>query len=100
MGNDYHFLYCFVKKNPEEHHKNKFKLFGGLKTAYVVPRIFRVCVCTTILSEDTRAAIFISPIWFIFLFIFYRKYKSNAEDLAERTRSQDVIQLIINHQIN
>lgn len=78
----------FVKKNPEEHHKNKFKLFGGLKTAYVVLAFFAFVFVLLFFSEDTRAAIFISPIWFIFLFIFYRKYKSNAEDLAERTRSQ------------
>ncbi|MBD1792971.1 gamma-aminobutyrate permease, partial [Staphylococcus aureus] len=37
-------------------------------------------------SADTRAAIFISPIWFIFLFLFfyYKKYKSNAKALAEK----------------
>ncbi|WP_180547010.1 amino acid permease, partial [Staphylococcus haemolyticus] len=78
----------FVKKNPEEHHKNKFKLFGGLKSAYVVLAFFAFVFVLLFFSEDTRAAIFISPIWFIFLFIFYKKYKSNAEDLAERTRSQ------------
>ena len=68
----------FVKKNPEEHHKNKFKLFGGLKTAYVVLAFFAFVFVLLFFSEDTRA-IFISPIWFIFLFIFYRKYKSNAK---------------------
>ena len=34
----------FVKKNPEEHHKNKFKLFGGLKTNMSYSHFSRLCL--------------------------------------------------------
>lgn len=78
----------YVRNNPEEHKNNKFKLFGGKAMAYVVLAFFLFVFVLLFFSSDTRVAIFISSIWFIFLFLFYKKYKKNAEDLAEKTRQQ------------
>ena len=78
----------YVRKNPEEHKHNKFKLLGGKALAYVILAFFLFVFVLLFFSADTRVAIFISPVWFIFLFLFYKKYKKNAEYLAEKTRQQ------------
>ncbi|MGE8123890.1 amino acid permease, partial [Staphylococcus capitis] len=74
----------YVRKNPEAHRNSKFKLFGGQGVAFVVLAFFFFVFILLFFSADTRAAIFISPIWFIFLFFYYKKYKSNAKALAEK----------------
>lgn len=79
----------YVKKNPQEHKDNKFKLIGGQATAYVVLAFFAFVFILLFFSDDTRAAIFISPFWFIFLYFYYKKYKNNAKDLAEKQRLSD-----------
>ena len=78
----------FVKRIQKNTIRINLNSLVDLRQRYVVLAFFAFVFVLLFFSEDTRAAIFISPIWFIFLFIFYRKYKSNAEDLAERTRSQ------------
>ena len=78
----------YVRKNPEEHKHNKFKLLGGKAIAYVILAFFLFVFVLLFFSADTRVAICISPVWFIFLFLFYKKYKKNAEYLAEKTRQQ------------
>lgn len=79
----------YVKKNPQEHKDNKFKLIGGQATAYVVLAFFAFVFILLFFSDDTRAAIFISPFWFIFLYFYYKKYKNNAKDLADKQRLSD-----------
>ncbi|MEK4070444.1 amino acid permease [Staphylococcus sp. FSL C8-0035] len=74
----------YVRKNSEAHRNSKFKLFGGQGVAFVVLAFFFFVFILLFFSADTRAAIFISPIWFIFLFFYYKKYKSNAKALAEK----------------
>ena len=75
---------AYVKKNPEQHQSSAFKLWGGKIIAYIVLSFFLFIFILLFFSKDTRVAIFISPLWFIFLFFYYKKYKSNAESLAER----------------
>ncbi|MBF2284693.1 amino acid permease [Staphylococcus epidermidis] len=75
---------AYVKKNPERHRSSAFKLWGGKIIAYIVLSFFLFIFILLFFSKDTRVAIFISPLWFIFLFFYYKKYKSNAESLAER----------------
>lgn len=79
----------YVKKNPQEHKDNKFKLIGGQATAYVVLAFFAFVFILLFFSDDTRAAIFISSFWFIFLYFYYKKYKNNAKDLADKQRLSD-----------
>lgn len=79
----------YVKKNPQEHKENKFKLRGGRIMGYIVLAFFFFVFILLFFSNDTRAAIFISPLWFIFLFFYYKKYKKNAEALARRQSTSD-----------
>ena len=62
----------YVRKDPEAHRNSKFKLFGGQGVAFVVLAFFFFVFILLFFSADTRAAIFISPIWFIFLFFYYK----------------------------
>ena len=75
---------AYVKKNPEQHQSSAFKLWGGKIIAYIVLSFFIFIFILLFFSKDTRVAIFISPLWFIFLFFYYKKYKNNAESLAKR----------------
>ena len=77
---------AYVKKNPERHRSSAFKLWGGKIIAYIVLSFFLFIFILLFFSKDTRVAIFISPLWFIFLFFYYKKYKNNAESLADRQR--------------
>ena len=77
---------AYVKKNPERHRSSAFKLWGGKIIAYIVLSFFIFIFILLFFSKDTRVAIFISPLWFIFLFFYYKKYKNNAESLADRQR--------------
>ena len=74
---------AYVKKNPEQHQSSAFKLWGGKIIAYIVLSFFIFIFILLFFSKDTRVAIFISPLWFIFLFFYYKKYKNNAESLAD-----------------
>lgn len=77
---------AYVKKNPEQHQSSAFKFWGGKIIAYIVLSFFIFIFILLFFSKDTRVAIFISPLWFIFLFFYYKKYKNNAESLADRQR--------------
>lgn len=77
---------AYLKKNPEQHQSSAFKLWGGKIIAYIVLSFFIFIFILLFFSKDTRVAIFISPLWFIFLFFYYKKYKNNAESLADRQR--------------
>lgn len=77
---------AYVKKNPEQHQSSAFKLWRGKIIAYIVLSFFIFIFILLFFSKDTRVAIFISPLWFIFLFFYYKKYKNNAESLADRQR--------------
>lgn len=77
---------AYVKKNPEQHQSSAFKLWGGKIIAYIVLSFFIFIFILLFFSKDTRVVIFISPLWFIFLFFYYKKYKNNAESLADRQR--------------
>jgi len=77
---------AYVKKNPEQHQSSAFKLWGGKIIAYIVLSFFIFIFILLFFSKDTRVSIFISPLWFIFLFFYYKKYKNNAESLADRQR--------------
>ena len=77
---------AYVKKNPEQHQSSAFKLWGGKIIAYIVLSFFIFIFILLFFSKDTRVAIFISQLWFIFLFFYYKKYKNNAESLADRQR--------------
>ena len=69
----------YLKKHPEAHKNSKFKLIGGKPIAYIILAFFFFVFILLFFSDRTRAAIYISPFWFIFFFSFYKNTKLNAE---------------------
>ncbi|AMG62159.1 amino acid permease [Staphylococcus lugdunensis] len=63
----------YVRQHPQQHKQNTFKLLGGQWMAYVILGVFALIFILLFFSKETRMALFISPIWFIFLFLFYRR---------------------------
>lgn len=75
LGNDYCRLSNVFEKHPEAHKNSKFKLIGGKPIAYIILAFFFFVFILLFFSDETRAAIYISPFWFIFLFFFYKNIK-------------------------
>ena len=73
-------LFAYVayrKKSPELHEKSLFKMPGGVVMAITsIVFLFFVLGLLT-LKNDTRIALFVMPLWFIFLLIVYRKKKKH-----------------------
>ncbi|RLP10079.1 amino acid permease [Propionibacterium australiense] len=73
------FIWCLIvvcyivyrRKYPELHEKSTFKLPGGLVTAWIVVAFFVVSVVILCLEEETRQAVYVTPIWFVILIIAY-----------------------------
>ena len=80
---------CYIayrKKFPELHEKSTYKLPGGLATAWMVMVFFIVSVFILSLEEETRQAVIVTPIWFVFIGVAYlihsRRVKSSAAQAA------------------
>lgn len=81
---------CYIvyrRKYPELHEKSTYKMPGGLFTAWMVIIFFVVSVIILSLEAETRQAVFVTPIWFIFIGIAYlihsrrvKKAKAQADD--------------------
>ncbi|MCD0799471.1 amino acid permease, partial [Staphylococcus aureus] len=54
----------YLKKHPEAHKNSKFKLIGGKPIAYIILAFFFFVFILLFFSDETRAAIYISPFWF------------------------------------
>ena len=77
-------IYAF--KNKQEHKTNDFKLPGGPYAGIVVLLFFLFAYVLLFFTEETRNALFVSPIWFIIVIIFYQKYKHNAHANVAKMR--------------
>ncbi|APV37661.1 amino acid permease [Acinetobacter soli] len=65
----------YRKKSPDLHTSSFFKMPGGVTMASIT-LLFLVFVLGLLsLESDTRTALFIMPLWFIFLFFIYKKDK-------------------------
>ncbi|GEP84437.1 putative amino acid permease [Staphylococcus piscifermentans] len=80
-------VYAF--KNKEEHKANKFKLPGGPYAGFVVLAFFIFAYVLLLFTDETRKALFVSPIWFIFMIIMYQKYKNNARANVQKFRDSN-----------
>lgn len=77
-------IYAF--KNKEEHKANDFKLRGGPYAGIVVLLFFLFAYVLLFFTEETRNALFVAPIWFIIVILFYQKYKHNAHANVQKMR--------------
>ena len=61
----------YLKKRPDLHRRSKFKAPLAPFINYVVLGLFLVILGIMFVSDDTRPAILLTPIWFIVLFFMY-----------------------------
>ncbi|MGU9533902.1 hypothetical protein [Acinetobacter baumannii] len=78
----------YLKKHPEAHKNSKFKLIGGKPIAYIILAFFFFVFILLFFSDETRAAIYISPFWFIFLYFAVKSSLLNhdAHEILQRNR--------------
>lgn len=75
----------YRKKFPERHAASTYKMPGGVPVAYLSLAFFAVMIVVLAFYEDTRAALFVMPLWFIMLgigWMFVRKHPSHLEKQA------------------
>ncbi|MFQ3854091.1 amino acid permease [Staphylococcus parequorum] len=68
----------YTKRNPEAHKQANFKLLGGKYMGYIILIFFFLVFCLLFVSEVTRTAVFLTPIWFVALSLMYLRYKKVA----------------------
>ncbi|HSD37976.1 MAG TPA: D-serine/D-alanine/glycine transporter [Rhodocyclaceae bacterium] len=62
---------AYRKKRPELHAASHFKMPGGVAMCWACLAFFAFVLCLLLLEEDTRTALFVTPVWFIVLGIGY-----------------------------
>lgn len=73
-------VFCHLKyrkTNPELAAKSKFKmpLYPGIN--YLILAFFAFVIVVLAFNEETRIALFVTPVWFILLDVIYKALKSN-----------------------
>ncbi|MEN6414883.1 MAG: amino acid permease [Veillonellales bacterium] len=70
----------YRKTNPELAAKNKFKMPLYPIINYIILAFFAFVIVTLALNEETRVALFVTPVWFIMLGVIYKILKSKLKD--------------------
>ncbi len=76
----------YRKKHPQRHAESTYKMPGGVVMCYVVLAFFAFMIAVLAFYEDTRAALFAMPLWFILLAIgwaFVRRNPAHHEKQRE-----------------
>lgn len=75
----------YRKTNPELAAKNKFKMPLYPVINYVILAFFAFVLVSLALNEETRVALFVTPVWFMILGVIYKISKSRMK--ADETES-------------
>lgn len=70
----------YRKTNPELAAKSKFKMPLYPIINYVILAFFAFVLVTLALNEETRVALFVTPVWFIILGVIYKIVKSKEDE--------------------
>jgi D-serine/D-alanine/glycine transporter len=75
----------YRKTNPELAAKNKFKMPLYPVINYAILAFFAFVIITLALNEETRVALFVTPVWFVALGVIYKilKVKTKNEEEGE-----------------
>lgn len=73
----------YRKMNPELAAKSKFKMPFYPIINYIILAFFAFVIVTLALNEETRVALFVTPVWFIMLGVIYKIFKSKIENAKE-----------------
>jgi len=70
----------YRKTNPELAAKNKFKMPLYPIMNYIILAFLAFVIITLAFNNETRVALFVTPVWFIMLAVIYKMLKSKAKD--------------------
>ena len=73
----------YRKKNPELAAQSKFKMPLYPVINYLILAFFVFILIILALNDDTRVALFFTPVWFIILWAFYSMLNTGDEDTLE-----------------
>lgn len=75
----------YRKTNPALAAKNKFKMPLYPVINYVILAFFAFVLVTLALNEETRVALFVTPVWFIMLGVIYKMFKPKTKEAEGET---------------
>ncbi len=73
----------YRKTRPELAAKNKFKMPLYPVINYIILAFFAFVLVTLALNEETRVALFVTPVWFIMLGVIYKAAKSRTKEAED-----------------
>lgn len=76
----------YRKNKPELAAANKFKMPLYPIINYAILAFFAFVLVTLALNDETRVALFVTPVWFIMLGVIYKGYKGRAKEEEAETR--------------
>ena len=65
----------YHKKSPEKHVASKYKMPGGVFMAWLTAAFFLFALVLLLFDDETRLALFITPVWFLILGFAYWRIK-------------------------
>jgi D-serine/D-alanine/glycine transporter len=74
----------YRKSRPDLAKANKFKLPLYPFSNYLILAFLAFILVVLALAEDTRVALFITPVWFIMLVVIYKLRIAKAEQVNQR----------------
>ncbi|HRO31168.1 D-serine/D-alanine/glycine transporter [Citricoccus sp.] len=74
----------YRRRRPQLHAVSAFKMPGGTFMPYVVLAFFGFIIWAMTTQADTRAALLVTPVWFLVLGLGYLKLRRNPEHAALR----------------
>ncbi|MGD6980979.1 MULTISPECIES: D-serine/D-alanine/glycine transporter [Citricoccus] len=74
----------YRRRRPQLHAVSAFKMPGGTFMPYVVLAFFGFIIWAMTTQADTRAALLVTPVWFLILGLGYLKLRRNPEHAALR----------------
>jgi D-serine/D-alanine/glycine transporter len=77
----------YRKTNPELAAKSKFKMPLYPIINYIILAFFAFVIVTLALNNETRVALFVTPVWFIMLGVIYKILKSKKKNVENVKRN-------------
>lgn len=71
---------AYLKKSPHLHEQSRFKVPGGRYSAWACLVFFAFVLVLLTLEADTLRAIAVTPVWFLFLYIAYKRSKRLSKE--------------------
>ncbi|MCC3704525.1 amino acid permease [Rouxiella badensis] len=76
----------YRKKRPDLHVKSTFKMPAGVPMTWLTLLFFAFTIFIMLFDPDTLAALCVSPLWFVMLFVFWKMKEKKAQHKKSATQ--------------